>query len=282
LNYDIIKTNQTYLYYQGTPLYPFGYGLSYSTFQYSNLTSSTSVNANGTVTVSVDVTNTSSRAGDEVVQLYTHQRTSRDKLPLTQLRTFQRVQLAGGQTKTVRLTVPASDFRHWDVTRNAWVLESSVQDIMVGASSTDIREQTPVLVVGEEIPPRNLANETRAIDFDDYSGVQLVDETKVRGDAVGGSAGDWIKFTDADLGTGAARFTARVARPAAGRPSTIEIRLDSPTGLLVGTAIVTRTKDVYTYKTTTASLTRKEARGRHDVYLVFGGSDLRLASFSLR
>ena len=280
LNYDIIKTNQTYLYYQGTPpLYPFGYGLSYSAFRYDNLRLNTStLHANAKLIVSVDVTNTSNRAGDDVVQLYTHQQESRDKLPVTQLRAFQRVQLAAGQTKTVRLTVRASDFRHWDVTRNAWVLESSVQDLMVGASSTDIRKQTTVRVVGEEIPPRNLANETRAIDFDDYSGVQLVDETKVRGDAVGGSVGNWIEFADADLGSGATTLTATVAKATTGN-GTIQVRLDSPTGPIVGTATFASTGNVYTYATTTASLTKTP--GRHNVYLVFG-SDLRLATFSLR
>jgi hypothetical protein len=104
------------MYSKVDPLYPFGYGLSYTSFQYSNLRlSASSVDSGSTVQVSVDLTNTGGRAGDEVVQLYTHQRTSRDKEPLKQLRTFQRVNLLSGQTKTVRLTLAAKDLAHWDV-----------------------------------------------------------------------------------------------------------------------------------------------------------------------
>ena len=73
LNYDISSSDHAHLYYQGTPLYPFGYGLSYTTSRYSNLrTSALSMGSSGTANVSVDVTNTGKRVGDEVVQLYTH------------------------------------------------------------------------------------------------------------------------------------------------------------------------------------------------------------------
>jgi beta-glucosidase len=280
MNYDIIDSNQTYLYYQGNPLYPFGYGLSYSSFRYKNTRVSSPVaGKSDKVTVSVDVTNTSSRAGADVVQLYTHQRTSRDKEPVRQLHAFQRVSLRPGQTKTVKLTLRVADLAHWDVTRNRSVVESSDYDLMVGASATDIRQQATLRVRGETIPPRDLARSTRAENFDGYSGARLVDESKARGTAVGATAaGQWVKYADAALGHGAGTFTASVARASAG-PATVEVRLDSPTGPLVGTATVPSTGDVYTYTTTTAPLTG--AAGTHDVYLVFG-ADLRLSTFSLR
>jgi beta-glucosidase len=191
LDYDIIKSNRTYLYFDGNPLYPFGHGLSYSSFRHSDLhLDDRSVGQGGTVTASVKVTNTGSRAGDEVVQLYTHQRDSRDKQPLRALRAFQRVHLGPGQTKTVKLRLRAADLRHWDVTRGRWVLESSDVDVMVGASSADIRQRATLEVRGERIPPRDLAKVTRAEAFDSYEGALLVDESKVRGTAVGGGAGD--------------------------------------------------------------------------------------------
>jgi beta-glucosidase len=279
LNYDIISSDQTYLYYQGTPLYPFGYGLSYTSFRYGDLKlTDPTVGADGTVKASVEVTNTGSRAGDEVVQLYTHQRTSRDKEPVSALRDFQRVSLAPGQTRTVRFTLPAADLAHWDVTRGRWVVESSDYDVMVGASSTDIRQRATLHVHGETIPPRDLSKPTRAENFDGYSGVQLVDESKASGTAVAATAaGNWIQFRDSTLGHGARKFTATVAKASAGT-GTVQIRLDSPTGPLVGTATVTSTGDAYTYNTTTASLTG--ASGTHDIYLVFG-SDLRIATFSI-
>jgi beta-glucosidase len=278
LDYDIIKANRTYLYYTGDPLYSFGHGLSYTTFRYSDLRLDRSqVGPHGAVEVSVRVTNTGRRAGDEVVQLYTHQRTSRDKQPVQQLRGFDRVHLNAGQTKTVRLTLSAADLARWDVTRGRWVVESSTQDVMVGASSGDIRQRTTLRVDGDRIPTRDLGRDTRAIDFDDYSGVDLVDETKVRGDAVGGSAGDWISFADTDLH--ARKATARVSNASASA-ATIQVRLDDPVrGKLVGTIPVPATGDKYTYATSTATLSG--ANGRHTVYLVFTG-DLRISTFSLR
>ncbi|MPZ79176.1 MAG: carbohydrate-binding protein [Actinophytocola sp.] len=274
LDYDIIKAGRTYQYFDGDPLYAFGHGLSYSDFRYGKPRLDSSVRPNGTVEVRVDVTNTSRVAGDEVVQLYTHQRESRDLQPNLTLRTFDRVHLRAGQTKTVRLSVPAAELGHWDVTRGRWVVEAAVHDVLVGASSTDIRQRASVRTKGETIPPRDLTRTTRAIDFDDYAGVDLVDTSKERGDAVGASTGDWVSFKDADL-RHARAFTARVA----GGPGTIEVRLDSPTGPLAGAATVASTGDKYAYVSTSARL--RGADGRHDVYLVFTG-DLRVDAFSLR
>jgi beta-glucosidase len=281
LEYDIVKTNRTYLYFDGDILYPFGHGLSYTTFDYDRLhVTPPVVNERSTLRVRVDVTNTGALAGDEVVQVYTRQHTSRDELPLKQLRAFERIHLAPGETRRVTLEVPAAELRHWDVTRGRWVLESSALDVLVGASSADIRQQATVRLLGEVIPLRDLSLETRAIDFDDYAGVELVDETRERGDAVEGSAGGWLRFSDADLGSGVTSFTARSAREAADS-STIEVRLDDPfSGPLIGTLPVASTGDRYSWSTASVTLA-PDASGRHDVYLVFGG-ELRLATFSLR
>jgi beta-glucosidase len=279
LNYDIIGSGQTYLYFQGRPLYPFGHGLSYTTFRYANLrTDRSSTGPDGVVRVSVEVTNTGIRAGDEVVQLYTHQRTSRDKLPARQLRAFQRITLAPGRTATVRFTLRATDLGHWDVTRERWVVEASDHDLLVGSSSADIRQRGTLRVHGETIPDRDLSKVTRAENFDAYAGVTLVDESKARGTSVGAlGPGGWLKFAGAALGNRPAAFTARVAK-ASGGPGSIQIRLGSPTGRLLGTATVPSTGDVYAYATATAALA--PVSGTHDVYLVFD-SDLRLATFSI-
>ncbi|MFD8496687.1 glycoside hydrolase family 3 C-terminal domain-containing protein [Amycolatopsis sp. NPDC059657] len=275
LDYDIIKRDRTYQYYNGDPLYAFGHGLSYTDFRYSDLRLG-APGPQGTFDATVKVTNTGKRAGDEVVQLYTHQRVSRDEQPNKQLRAFERVNLRPGETKTVRLSVP--DLRHWDVTRNKWVLETATHDVMVGASASDIRLTSPLSVRGEQIPPRDLTSETRAIDFDDYSGVDLVDESKALGDAVGVGAGDWLRFKDVDFRSGARTFTAKVARAESGT-STVEIRIGGPNGRLAGTAQIASTGDKYKYVTTTASMSG--LTGRQDVYLVFK-SDARISKFSLR
>jgi len=280
LDYDIIKARRTYQYFDGQPLYPFGFGLSYTAFRYGDLElSQRSVSGGDRLVARVDVTNTGKRAGDEVVQLYTRQQSSRDRMPRRQLRAFRRVHLEAGETRTVRLGLRASDLAHWDVTRGRRVLEASTHDVMVGPSSADIRERATVRVRGESIPPRDLARETRAVDFDDYQGIALVDESKAWGDAVGGADGSWVRFSHVDLGHGAASWSGEVARAEAGDAS-IEVRLDDPAGPVVATATVPSTGDIYSYVTATAPVDDAHARGCHDVYLVFRGA-LRLSTFAL-
>lgn len=271
LDYDIIKSDRTYQYFKGQALYPFGHGLSYTSFRYGDLRRT----ANG---YEVKVTNTGSRAGDEVVQLYTHQRVSRDKQPLKQLKAFQRVSLKPGRTKTVHLKLSPKDLAHWDVTRSKWTVEKGTYDVLVGSSSADIRSRATWQVAGETIPARDLTRTTRAENFDDYDGTRLVDESKERGTAVAAASDRaWLKFTDTRLGSGATEFSAR----AAGAAGTVEIRLGSPTGTLVGTAAFGGTSSPYTYETVSADLSRA-TKGRTDVYLVLKGAGLRLSTFSVR
>jgi beta-glucosidase len=280
-DYDIIKGGRTYLYYRGTPLYPFGHGLTYTTFSYGNLR----LHRHGPrddvrVTVRVEVTNTGRRDSDEVVQLYTHQRASRVTQPIRQLRGFRRVHVKRGHTATVEFELPVADFALWDVTREKWTVESGTHDVLVGRSSADIRLTTRLRVPGEAIPPRNLSIATRAANFDDYSGIALVDESKAAGDAVGLThTNDWIKFADADLGVpGTTTINVTVAK-AGSDPAAISVVLDDPlAGPVLGTIAVTDTGDRYAYRNLTGTLTPNS--GQHDVYLVFTGS-LNLASFSL-
>src|SRR5262249_40537856 len=134
-------------------------------------------------------------------------------------------------------------------------------------------------VDGEVIPPRNLAAQTPAENFDDYQGAQLVDQSRASGTAVGATAaGQWIEFADSDLRAGPSTFTAQVAQGPPGT-ATIELRLDDPVnGPVIGSATVSSTGDAYSYTTTSAPLVG--ARGIRDVYLVFTG-DVRIASFSM-
>ncbi|MCA9956114.1 MAG: glycoside hydrolase family 3 C-terminal domain-containing protein, partial [Anaerolineales bacterium] len=277
LAYDIIKNERTYLYFSGKPLYTFGHGLAYTPFEYTNLQlSDNAFDAKETVNIKVDVTNTGTRASDEVVQLYVRANQSRVKRPYRQLKGFQRLHFAPGQTKTVHFTLPASELAIWDVTQDKWTVESGVFDILLGRSSADIKLTASLTVQGETIPPRNLTQPTRAENFDDYAGAKLVDEMKVAGTAVSATApDDWIRFKEVDFGEGANRFTATVAN-ANLAPLNLEIRLDNPTGPLQGTLAVPVTGDVYAW--TAVSTPIKEISGIHDLYLVF--SDVfRISSF---
>lgn len=279
-DYDIVKSGQTYMYSSQPVLYPFGYGLSYTTFRYSGMRlSASAMGEGGQVTASVDVTNTGSRAGSDVVQLYVHEEQSRVKQPLKKLIGFQRVSLRPGQTTTARFPVTASDLQFWDVTRNKWVLETGRYDLMAGGSSADTPQSAALAVHGEVIPPRDLSVPTQAQNFDDYSsGVQLVDTSKAAGTSVASAGGgQWIKFAGALL-KDPRTFTASVA--SAGTGGSIQVRLDNPSsGRLLGTVQVPDTGSVYTYQTVTAPLA--SVTGQHDVYLVFTGQ-ARLDTFSLR
>ena len=138
-DYDIRK-GRTYLYFDGAVLYPFGYGKSYTTFTYENLTLSPStVGVSGVTTLSLDVKNTGTRDGDELVQLYTRDVNSGAPRPLKQLRAFKRVHIGAEQTAKVSFTLTAKALSHWDIVTHAWRLTPSAFDVFVGASSADIR-----------------------------------------------------------------------------------------------------------------------------------------------
>ena len=101
LDYDIIACDATYLYYRGTPLYPFGHGLSYTTFAYRNLRlSATSISPNDTLVATVEVSNTGDRVGDEVVQLYIRDLVGSITRPVKELKGFHKVELAPGERTT--------------------------------------------------------------------------------------------------------------------------------------------------------------------------------------
>jgi beta-glucosidase len=152
-DYDI-KQGTTYWYFTGTPLYPFGYGLSYSTFVYGNptlsapsLAASPPAGTCGLVEVGLDVTNASAVTGDEVVQLYVATPSTALKRPIKQLRGFRRVNIAAGATAHVSFDISAADLAYWDATNNRFTPEVGKSvEIQIGASSSDIRLRTTLAV----------------------------------------------------------------------------------------------------------------------------------------
>ncbi|HSL27577.1 MAG TPA: glycoside hydrolase family 3 C-terminal domain-containing protein [Anaerolineales bacterium] len=122
------------------PLFPFGHGLSYTTFEYSDLRlSAKSLTPNELLKVRVDVTNSGKVAGKEVIQLYVRDVQSSVARPEKELKAFKKVELAPGQTKTVTFTLDREAFWYFDVTRNEWATEPGDFEILIGASSRDIR-----------------------------------------------------------------------------------------------------------------------------------------------
>jgi beta-glucosidase len=129
-------------------LYPFGYGLSYTTFEYKNLVvSPIKQNTIGEITVSVDVTNTGTRKGDEVVQLYVKDKVSSVIAYELVLRGFERVPLEPGETKTVRFVLKPEDFELLDINMK-WTVEPGAFEIMIGASSEDIKLKQEIELTG--------------------------------------------------------------------------------------------------------------------------------------
>jgi beta-glucosidase len=138
MDYDI-RNGHTYMYFKGDPLYPFGFGLSYTTFQLSNLrTNSPRIAKDGTVNISVDVTNTGSRTGDEVVQLYVQHLGSKVSRPPQQLAGFRRVTVQPGETKPIDIVLPASRLAYWDEKLKDFRVESEPVSLMIGDSSAKI------------------------------------------------------------------------------------------------------------------------------------------------
>jgi beta-glucosidase len=144
-SYDM--AGRTYRFFTGTPLYPFGHGLSYTTFAYSNLrTSVERLPASGSTTVMVDVTNTGAVAGDEVVQLYVSHLGSKVPRATKELRGYRRITLKPGEKRTVRFPLAASSLAYWNAPAHRWAVETEPVKLQVGASSADIRVSRTIRV----------------------------------------------------------------------------------------------------------------------------------------
>jgi len=119
-----------------TPLYPFGFGLSYTTFSITNLkVAAPQVKLGSSVTVAADVTNTGSVDGDEVVQLYIHQKAGSDSRPMRELKGFERITLTPGEMKTVTITLGPAELGHWSTNAAKWIQDAQAFDVWVGSDS---------------------------------------------------------------------------------------------------------------------------------------------------
>ncbi|HTR80220.1 MAG TPA: glycoside hydrolase family 3 C-terminal domain-containing protein [Bacteroidota bacterium] len=146
-DYDLINHPRTYMYFEQPVLYPFGFGLSYTQFEYSHLTlNADTIRNNDTLEIHCTVTNTGTMTGDEVAQLYVHDRKASMKVPINQLKRFRRITLAPGESKTLSFTIPASELSFYDTGTNDFQIAPGMWEIEVGSSSKDIRLTSDITV----------------------------------------------------------------------------------------------------------------------------------------
>jgi len=139
------------------PLFPFGYGLSYTTFGYDHLKLSKSkLSPAGSVTASVDITNTGKRAGEEVVQLYVHDPRPQIDKPVRELKGFAKVALQPGETKTVQFAIQPRALAYFDTPGHQWKADAGDYEIQVGASSRDVRQKAGLRLAADYT--ENVAN----------------------------------------------------------------------------------------------------------------------------
>ena len=285
LDYDIIKAGWTYQYAATPARFPFGHGLTYTTFSYGPLqvgafaagSGSGSSGASVTsVTALLDVTNTGHRAGTEVVQLYASY-PGADQ-PRRRLIGFTRVALEPGETAAVTIAVPAHRLELWDVAAGRMALPGPVE-ILAGASSEDIR-QTASLALPAGFSSQRPARVAGA-DFDDYVNVTLTDTGRSEGDAVTPadlSRAAWVRYDNLHPARLAApAFRVACAAPAGGR---VEVWLTPPVagGQPLASVSVPCMGDMYAFASVAASVPVPASAGT--VWLALHGP-VRLDWFEL-
>ncbi len=175
-NYDIINYNRTYQYFEGEVQYPFGYGLSYTKFEYSNLVLSKADMNDDILEISVDIKNVGDVPGAEVVQMYFSKPNSKITRAHKQLSDFDRIFLEVGETKNVTLILKRDQMEIFDVKQNRKLVESGKYNVMIGSSSENILLMQEINVLGDEISSRSV-DYIIAENFDTWKGATLLENS---------------------------------------------------------------------------------------------------------
>ncbi|MFB7591692.1 glycoside hydrolase family 3 C-terminal domain-containing protein [Streptomyces sp. NPDC056169] len=212
LDYDVIGGRQTYLYFDGVPLFPFGHGLTYTTVRYEGLTAAVDGEE---MRISCTVTNTGAVASDEVVQVYGRAVAPSVPRPHRELLAHERVHLTPGAPTALSFTVPVAALGFWDVAHSRWAVDPGQYEILAGTSSADVRRTVRVEVPGTAPGPRPV-RETglAAVDYDEQTATVIVDRSRVSGDAVTPADPDvpgTLLFRACDFGDGVTELTVTAA-----------------------------------------------------------------------
>ena len=308
-NADPEESKLTYMYTNAKVTYPFGYGLSYSRFSYSDFNTPGSANGKSPFKVTVKVKNDGQVNTSEVVQLYAKNQKSSygSHAPQKQLVAFEKVALAAGETKTVTLTVDPKDFAIWDVNAGEFIVEDGDYSLMVGASSQDIRAQKGVTISGDSLAalptnkPFNVydhAFSSNEVLYNEVSKARTAENLKAK-KVVGGyyavhskQDGSWVALPKVVL-TGSQIVTASVASDATG--GQITLHADSVNSEPFAVINVPQTgKKTYTidnasvtvnelgYTDITVDLGKNAPKGQHNIYVKFHAPDLRIDSLAFK
>jgi len=306
-NSDAEEAGLTYMYTSKPVTYPFGYGLSYSEFSYSNVQTPATVSGDAPFQMTVDVRNDGEIATSEVVQVYVRNPQSAygTHAPQKQLAAFEKVALAAGESKTVTLTIDPQDFAIWDVNRAGFIVESGAYTVQVAASSADVRAERTVQVQGQTLAQLSPAQPFNVFDhafaaneviYHEVSKARTAAKLKEK-KVVGGyhavrskQNGSWVAVPKVNL-NGATKVTARVASDAAGGVITlhagspqsapiavIDVPTTAPTSYKIDNANV-QVQELG-YSEVTAELSTSNLSGVHDLYVVFKAPDLRIDSLA--
>jgi len=300
---DAAATGLTYQYTNAPVTYDFGYGLSYTTYEYGEL-SIGEQDTDGNFTATVSVTNTGDKAGAEIVELYASNpdSTYENYAPKKRLAAFEKVELDAGETKEVTLEVSGEDMALWNSNTDEYEIEAGTYTFEAGASSQDVKATAQAEITGSDFDGLDISEPVCVYDksfaasnltYNEYSKVHTAENLK-NDVLVGGystvmarNEGAWTALNGVIL-DGITKLTASVAYDGEGETG-IEVHLDSPDGEKVAefnfgaTDVNTYTVDAvedyevheFGYTNVEAELT-SEVSGTHDVYLVFKNADTQI------
>jgi beta-glucosidase len=220
MDYDIIKQKATYLYTEALPRYPFGHGLSYVDFVYSNFTLDKETYEQGDkMVIHVEVKNTGDMEAQEVIQVYVSIKESKVKRANRQLKAFTKTNLKPGETQTIRLEIDTDELRIWDVRTDKYLLESGDYIIEVAKNCRKPIMSKEVRINGEAIADRYMGRIIQAMNCDDYDRISLGECRHDGGTAVMDCRGRLV-YRDCRF-NGETRFTVLVSLPSGGRNLTV-------------------------------------------------------------
>ncbi|MCK0470627.1 glycoside hydrolase family 3 protein [Halalkalibacter sp. APA_J-10(15)] len=276
MDYDIIKGKRTYQYFDGDVLYPFGHGLSYTTFTYSDLhLSHKEINRDSTLEVTCLVENTGELDGEEVAQLYVRANQSRITRPIKTLKEFSRIFVKQGEKRTVTFKLPIKELAIWDVVSESYKVESGEYTVMVGSSSALLPLQATVHVQGDVLDNRTCTDRIKAFNYDDYESVYL-DEGENREYCVRtNNELGWVSFKNCEWSKPLSKWTVKVH---AQSHAELQLRVGRFNGELLATVEVEGNTGWQELRTTMNS--DNHLADKEDIYVILKG-DVQLSWFQL-